>query len=183
MYIAEFGADKISKVDVSDAIPTRTDVVSSLSRPIGLVIKGNELYISDYLANRILKIDLTQANPTITFVVSNTTRPIGIVFSNNDLYIAEEADDKISKFSSPPLSLDDELSINPMRIYPSPVISSLNIEMPQNLKQATIYNLLGKEVLQTSSKTIDVSNLSQGMYLLKIISLEGAQITKRFIKQ
>lgn len=78
---------------------------------------------------------------------------------------------------------DVQISENEVRVYPNPATSTINIRTNSTVASVAIYNLLGKEILQTNSKTIDVSNLSQGMYLLKITSNKGAQITKRFIKQ
>jgi hypothetical protein len=68
-------------------------------------------------------------------------------------------------------------------LYPNPSISGLNIEMTQDLKQATIYSILGSEVLKTNSKTIDTSNLKSGMYIINIEDKTGNVSIKRFIKQ
>ncbi|WP_179336891.1 T9SS type A sorting domain-containing protein [Winogradskyella ludwigii] len=68
-------------------------------------------------------------------------------------------------------------------LYPNPSISGLNIEMTQDLKQATIYSILGAEVLKTNSKTINTSNLKSGMYIINIEDKTGNVSIKRFIKQ
>ena len=82
------------------------------------------------------------------------------------------------------LGIDDvDLVKNQIKLYPNPTSSILNIEMKSNLKQATIYNVLGAEVLNTSTKSINTSNLKSGMYLLKIEDENGSVSTKRFIKR
>ncbi|WP_299889082.1 T9SS type A sorting domain-containing protein [uncultured Lacinutrix sp.] len=74
-------------------------------------------------------------------------------------------------------------NIDEVKIYPNPTTNSLNIETSSVLKQITIYSVLGTKVLESTSKTIDVSNLKEGMYLIKIENEVGSIDTKRFIKQ
>ncbi|CAM3910930.1 MULTISPECIES: T9SS type A sorting domain-containing protein [Flavobacterium] len=68
-------------------------------------------------------------------------------------------------------------------VYPNPTRNVLNIEMKTNLKQATIYSVLGTQVLQTKSTVINTANLNTGMYLITIEDDNGFVSTKRFIKQ
>ncbi|AUC83473.1 choice-of-anchor Q domain-containing protein [Lacinutrix sp. Bg11-31] len=78
---------------------------------------------------------------------------------------------------------DFEFYKKEIKLYPNPTTSVLNIKMKSNLKQATIYSVLGTEVLKITSKTINTSNLQSGMYLIKIENETGSVTTKRFIKQ
>ncbi|SDH05222.1 T9SS type A sorting domain-containing protein [Winogradskyella thalassocola] len=80
------------------------------------------------------------------------------------------------------LSVDD-FNVNSISLQPNPTSSMLNIEMTQNIKQASVYSMLGKEVLKTRNKQIDVSRLSNGVFLIKIEDENGNVSTKRFIKQ
>ena len=71
-------------------------------------------------------------------------------------------------------------------LYPNPAQNVLFISAERTIQKASIYNLLGKVVktilIDNKSKSIDISSLSSGMYLIKytINSKEG--ITK-FIKE
>ncbi|WP_452229834.1 T9SS type A sorting domain-containing protein [Lacinutrix sp. MEBiC02404] len=76
-----------------------------------------------------------------------------------------------------------QLNENEIKLYPNPTSSVLNIKMKNNLKQATVYSLLGAKVLETKSSTINTSNLNTGMYLITIEDENGSVATKRFIKQ
>ncbi|QRM88141.1 T9SS type A sorting domain-containing protein [Lacinutrix sp. WUR7] len=76
-----------------------------------------------------------------------------------------------------------QLNENEIKIYPNPTSSVLNIKMKNNLKQATVYSVLGAKVLETKSSTINTSNLNTGMYLITIEDENGSVATKRFIKQ
>ncbi|WP_452225780.1 T9SS type A sorting domain-containing protein [Lacinutrix cladophorae] len=80
------------------------------------------------------------------------------------------------------LSVND-FGLNTISIYPNPTTSDLHIKINSNLKAVTIYSVLGKEVLSTSNKSIDVSRLLNGVYLIRIKDENGGVTTKRFIKQ
>ncbi|UFH30880.1 T9SS type A sorting domain-containing protein [Chryseobacterium sp. C-71] len=111
LFIAEsFGADKISKIDISSASPTKIDVVSGLSGPDGLAINGNTLYIAETNADRISKIDISSATPIVETVITNVLEPTGIVIDGNYLYIAEYNANKISKLNLTTLVKTDYLT-------------------------------------------------------------------------
>jgi hypothetical protein len=76
-----------------------------------------------------------------------------------------------------------ELNDNKIKLYPNPTSCVLNIEMSTILKQATIYSVLGTQVLKTTSKNINTANLESGLYLIAIEDETGSVSTKRFIKQ
>ena len=69
-------------------------------------------------------------------------------------------------------------------IYPNPVNDVLKIAVPSNisLNNVTIFNALGQIVMTDFRQNINVSNLSNGMYLIKIQTSEGL-IHKKFTKK
>lgn len=79
-----------------------------------------------------------------------------------------------------------ETSIDNLILYPNPTKDVLNVNSSLNLTNAiyTVFNLQGKRVLNAklTSNIIDVSQLSSGNYLLRIISNEATK-TQKFIKQ
>lgn len=80
----------------------------------------------------------------------------------------------------------NETSVNDLIIYPNPTKDFLNISTIEDLNDAfyTIFDINGKRVANAvlESKTIDVSQLSSGNYLLRIVN--GSSIkTQKFIKQ
>ncbi len=82
------------------------------------------------------------------------------------------------------LSVEDISHVeNQIVVYPNPTKNVLNIEAAILVTEIEIYSILGKKLLQTKSKTIDVSKLSNGLYVMKIISSKGIETIKHFIKQ
>ena len=82
-------------------------------------------------------------------------------------------------------SIDDKLLVS-FSMYPNPASSSLNISASSMIKNAVIYNILGKQVMNLSinknNESINVSNLASGMYLIKYTT-ESAIGTAKFIKK
>ena len=65
----------------------------------------------------------------------------------------------------PTASVDEENQLL-ISIYPNPTSSIINIE--QNFKTAKIYDISGRELLKSTSKTIDLSELPSSIYLLRL---------------
>jgi len=82
------------------------------------------------------------------------------------------------------LSIEDE-TLESIAIHPNPVGKVMNINSPVNLtgKIATIFNIEGKRMmnLKLTEHKIDVSNLRQGNYILRLES-DGKVFTQKFIK-
>ena len=71
---------------------------------------------------------------------------------------------------------------NSFTAYPNPVKDKLNVRFVENITSATIYNILGQEVIvKNINKTedqIDMSHLPIGTYLVKVVSGSKTQTIK-----
>tara|TARA_R110002072_G_scaffold163357_2_gene315957 strand:- start:40944 stop:41876 length:933 start_codon:yes stop_codon:yes gene_type:complete len=69
-------------------------------------------------------------------------------------------------------------------IYPNPASKMIRIARSEDitLKSATIYSMLGEKLLYSSQDKIEVSNLSEGIYFIQIITDKGKTI-KKFVKE
>ncbi len=88
------------------------------------------------------------------------------------------------KFKSPNNLGTEEFINSKTTIYPNPVSNTLNISSENSvLDSVTIYSLTGKKVFEESKgiNSIDVSNLSKGMYYMEIYSASGKTV-KKFVK-
>ena len=69
-----------------------------------------------------------------------------------------------------------------MNIYPNPTANYLFIEGNKKPISISIYNLLGAEVIsESNTHKIDVSELSNGVYIIRI-SDGVSQTNRKFIK-
>ena len=71
---------------------------------------------------------------------------------------------------------------NSITIYPNPTSSIINIE--QDFTTAKVYDISGRELLKSKSKTIDLSELSSGIYLLRLYDNSNKVLgTSKVVKQ
>lgn len=76
-----------------------------------------------------------------------------------------------------------DLKRNTIKIYPNPSSSILNIESNYEIKEIKVFNIFGNEILKTTSNSLNVAELSQGVYLLEILGKNNRKAIKRFIKK
>lgn len=82
------------------------------------------------------------------------------------------------------LDLDNpKLDKNQFQVYPVPATNILNIKSTRSIRQITIFNLQGQQLLIQNKNTqkINISNLNNGIYILKIQTKNGLSITKKII--
>ena len=69
-----------------------------------------------------------------------------------------------------------------IEIYPNPVTDYLHIEVDEKINSVKLLDFLGKEILKVQSNRIDLSNISKGMYIVKVKTLSNTY-TKEIIKK
>jgi len=84
--------------------------------------------------------------------------------------------------------INAEMSIKDFAIYPNPTQNYLYIQFDNNTqKEIEIYSLNGHKIksLYTNEfiNTIDVSDLSQGMYFIKILDKDASYMMKKIVKK
>jgi len=79
------------------------------------------------------------------------------------------------------LSVQDPMASG-IKIYPNPSSSVINIDYPDDL-QLILFNFLGQQLLSSNSKTLNISNLKQGTYILKIKDSKNTINNFKIIKQ
>jgi hypothetical protein len=68
------------------------------------------------------------------------------------------------------------------QLYPNPAGNLLNIQSKEDIESVKIYSSQGILVKEVSSKTIELSKLSAGIYFAQI-TIGGKSYTKKFIKE
>lgn len=70
-----------------------------------------------------------------------------------------------------PMSVEDFATAK-VKAYPNPVKNVLNISFNENISDVAVFNLVGQQVLSkkinTTEAQVDMSNLAQGTYLVKV---------------
>lgn len=80
--------------------------------------------------------------------------------------------------SNASFTLNDKVSI-----YPNPVKDIINVELKENtIAKVEIVTLEGKKVADSNDNSINISGLSRGVYLVKVLSTSGETGIKKIIK-
>jgi Secretion system C-terminal sorting domain/Concanavalin A-like lectin/glucanases superfamily len=145
------------------------DGIQQMSGNLNLSTQGTTLYIGGVSSN-----NLTGANGNNIFLddfqVYNQWLTNQGVYG---LYLSQ----KPSTLSS------QNFNVNNLKatIYPNPAIDNFTIEIENEVKSVEIYSLQGQKVVTSNSKNIDVSNLSKGMYMVRIEDSSNAVATQKLI--
>lgn len=79
----------------------------------------------------------------------------------------------------------DEVSAETIKLYPNPARNTIHITSNQVIEAITVIDINGRELqsleISTSDYSLDISNLSKGVYFIELLSGEP-KVTKKFIK-
>ncbi|MDR2836049.1 MAG: T9SS type A sorting domain-containing protein, partial [Bacteroidales bacterium] len=140
----------ISGTVTSNAIPLENVIISYSEGQILTDIDGN------------YSITINE-NSTITITPSLT----GYIFEPQQITLTDiQQNYPNQNFTANLISLDSENFTN-ILVYPNPAKDEMNISGIEN-PQVTISDLSGRIILTTNSSKINISNLSEGMYILQI---------------
>lgn len=67
---------------------------------------------------------------------------------------------------------------NTVSIFPNPANNVLNVR-GENIEQVRIYNAMGQQVLSTSAQSINVSQLSRGLYVVSALMKNGQSVNEK----
>ena len=86
------------------------------------------------------------------------------------------------------MSIVDNLSLNEFSdrefsVYPNPTSNQIHIQTDLKDLNFQLFDINGRLILESAHKDINLSNLNQGVYLLKIIATNNRFVTKKIIKK
>jgi len=120
---------------------------------------------------------------------STATNPLpnSTVVTNNTTYYATQTIGGCASTTSLPVLVQtflglNEFDANAFKYYPNPVENIMTISYLNNIKNIVVYNIIGKQVLaknvDNKKAEIDMSNLSEGVYFMKVYSEKGSIVIK-----
>lgn len=114
-------------------------------------------YVGTNLSNWKTQTDLAQVN------LSNNTW-LGFSFTARRPFTPHES-------TSSHLSINStEFSNSEIRIFPNPTTDYLYIKSSQKIVVATIYSLSGQKILESKNKSINLTHIPKGTYILDLIT-------------
>jgi len=117
---------------------------------------------------------------------SGGSQPRNLIVYNNKLYFSATTQeygcelwvyDPNYGVSIPENKIDSNISI-----YPNPTKGKVTIELASAIEEVCIANMSGKIVLKTKGNNIDLSNLSSGVYIIKVVNKFGEIFERKIVK-
>lgn len=69
-------------------------------------------------------------------------------------------------------------------IYPNPTTNFVNIVTTESIEKIEVYDVFGKIVkIKNEVANVDLSNLSEGLYTLRVTTIDGKMATKKIVKK
>jgi hypothetical protein len=131
------------------------------------------------------------SNPTLDWEEASYSfiTPAGVTkvrFQNYSNNTAALFMDEVSIVFDSTVSIEETLIESDFKAYPNPANDVINISAAKSINKIEIYNLLGQQVVSknvdATNDTIDVSQLTNGIYTLKTF-IGGAIGIQKFIKE
>ncbi|MDO5969196.1 T9SS type A sorting domain-containing protein, partial [Flavivirga aquimarina] len=88
----------------------------------------------------------------------------------DDLYIAEISGNRISKLNLGTLSINENIEVSNIKLYPNPSPDFIQISGLPRTENYTIYNILGTKIssgIISNNEKIDIKKSPNGLYFLK----------------
>ena len=157
------------------------------------VTKVDSIELLDGTLRKRIKLNC-ELNNSLSWVqgIGNTSRPLAntifacqFEFNIQLLCYAEFGQtqfESVNNFQSCWVTDVEEIPESEISIYPNPVSNKLFIDAETPIKFAKIYNLQGQLMIENSeTHSIDITELSAGMYFLNLVNKDGQELSKRIV--
>lgn len=139
---------------------------------------------SDPISSYKWFVDDVQASTTETLELNNVTKNTDVRLESTATHGSLKciALNWITVTSN--LSIDEVEALH-VNIYPNPASRFLNIESAEGISEVVIYNTVGQQVMSRTANSdaiqLDLGNLANGNYTMRIVGNDGNQTTRKFI--
>jgi hypothetical protein len=178
---------------------TTRSITDSWKFPISSLIVRNSLDPLNFNDDSISsKVNTSNADPLFTSATDYTLQVGSPAIDSGDNTYVTTASDLLGnqrlfnttvdmgvyEFGSTTLGVNDtNVLLKGFNLYPNPVSKILNIQLEETLEKIEVYSILGTKILEVTNSRINVSDLTTGVYLLKVYTQNGKVGLKRFIKE
>jgi len=185
------GTASAVNIVVKDVIDTAKYDMNSLT-----VLKGSHDFVTKIRDTNIVEFIFENVNfpfddatndgyisfkiKTLSTLVENDTfeNKAEIYFDYNPAIITNIAQTKVQSV----LSLNDYEFSNSIKLYPNPASDVVKIMSDKAIGKVEIYDYLGRKILITINKYIDIKNFETGLYIFKVYRTDGKFSIKQLVK-
>jgi hypothetical protein len=122
--------------------------------------------------NQYLGIFTNHLPGTFTYEIVNESGNATLIITNN------QGDKAV--YSNEALAINEQ-TYSDIKIFPNPVNDWLSIRSSKQIKEISIYDSLGKEMLHTNNNQIDFSNIANGCYIISVLFNDDSKIFKKIV--
>ncbi len=97
-------------------------------------------------------------------------------------FILDEVNHEINFVNNCTLSINEN-EIFSFSVYPIPMVNILNIKSKTEIVKLEIYSKLGQKIKETKENKVDISNLTRGLYFVKVVDVNGNFGVKKIVKK
>ncbi len=147
--------------------------------------EGESLVINNAMVKATGKYGSIGSIDNLTLIDCTITSPEGAVFNEDENYIVDSEGNYVTEqvVIEPTTGIQDVENMKDIAIYPNPVNDILHIELSENNFGVELYNIFGQQVLKAQNeREISVSELSSGVYVLKITTEKGIY-SRKIVKE
>jgi hypothetical protein len=100
-------------------------------------------------------------------------------------YLTNEYWGEVTLSGGWPTAIAERAARNVLHVYPNPAYSQISIDM-DNAENVQVFNVIGSKVIDRAlngSKTISISDLHEGVYIIKVTDSDGKAAISKFNKK
>jgi hypothetical protein len=113
------------------------------------------------------------ANQEVYVAIQCVSGNTGAIFMIDDIEISTSDADAI----------EDNARASAVRLTPNPAQDIIKISSVTPIKEVSVYNVSGKEVLRSTATTLRISSLPAGMYIVKTLLSNGQVGVSKLVKK
>ena len=141
--------------------------------------KNYEMKISTFLLISTLSITSLNAQFGSQQIISTNANNDGFI----DVISASYGVAKIAWYKNEILAIN-EFSINNTSVFPNPTNGLVNISSQEEIIKIEVFDILGRLIKSNQGiNSIDISNLNQGVYILKFTTRNGFSKAQKIIRE
>ena len=174
--------DQLQNLDGLENLQEFTSNLSITFNPILNSISG----LSNVSSASEIHAVFIKNNPNLSFCAIDLVCE-GIIDSETVVEIEDNASgcNTVSQVASDcGLAVSDNNLRTTITLYPNPVSDKLQVQITEGIdfQRATVYSILGEKLFFTSEENVDCSQLSSGIYFVKVTTGLGS-VTKKIVKE
>lgn len=184
IYYTNPTSAEVKSNTITNPAPIPNSITNGIANPSSLLLNNGTLYVSDSTNGKIYRSNIL-VNPINTeLIAAGLNQPKSMAVFNNELYIAESGANRVVKLNLSNLGNEDFEDKLSTKIYPNPTHKIINIQSKETIKEALVYDAVGKKVSvdRISANSFDVSKLLNGLYIIKIVTQNDETFSEMFLK-